>query len=277
MRQFAIVIATVFLSTGVYWGNLGLWFQSEIADEDAFVESAMLSFEQEGSYDAMGEIVAQKMLAEYPALALLGDSLGSLLGTLLATEPFEPALEAVARDLHDRLFNGTDDPVLIDLAEYEDIILSAVEIAAPGLVGLIPDDVFRTYVVFEGDSIPDLASESDALRRTAVVAVIVGLAAAVALVALTRQMWELLAGVGVALLLAGGGTALSTSTTRETVRALTTSEAYRTVVLNLYDVLVYPLQRSALFLAIVGGVLSLAAIGAYLVQWRRGRSAEPAA
>lgn len=275
MRQFGIVIATVFVSTGIFWGNLGIWFQSEVADEEAFVRSAMLSFEQPGSYDAMGEIVAQKMLQEYPAIVLLGDSFGSLMGTLLATEPFEPALEAVSRDLHDRLFNGTDAPVVIDLAEYEEVILAAITIAAPGLVDLIPDGVFRTYVIFEADNIPDLASEAVAMRWTAIAAVVIGIVAAVAMVALTRSMWELIAGVGAALLLAGGGTALAVSMTRETVRALTTNEAYRVVGLNLYDVLVYPLQRSAVFLVLVGAALALAAVVSYFVA-RSRRSGVPA-
>ena len=93
---------------------------------------------------------------------------------------------------------------------------------------------------------------------------------AVGLIILPGRMWVTFVGFGGAAVLAGGGTAVSSAMTRETARALATNEAYRVLILNLYDVLVEPLLRTAMIMVIVGVALLAVGVVIYMVGQRRG-------
>ena len=190
MQRTIIVVTTLLLAVAVYLANVGFWMQSEVVDAEAFTATAIESFARPGSYEALGDIVADKVVDEYPALTFVRSNLGSLMGSMLATEPLEPALVVVAGDIHERLFGGSESAVLIELGDYEEAIVEGLETSAPALVRLLPDGVFRQYTLFDAGEIPNLAAEVDRIRMITLISMASAIGAIVVLSLVGRRWTE---------------------------------------------------------------------------------------
>ena len=271
MRRLIVVGSSVLLGACLFASTFGFWYALNVVDEDRFTDHALTSFEREGSYDALGDLVARKVVAAYPSLALLGSSLSTLLGALLATEPFEPALDQIARDLHDRILANEDEPIVFDLADFEDALVGQLSVVSPDLVRLIPADAFREYTVLEADEIPRIRDETDRLRVVAIGAIVIGFLLVGTIVVSSASDHEALLSHGLAFTIAGLFSWLLTSTTRGTLSDVVDDEAYRTVLVNLYDTMAESLQALTVVLLVVGGALLVS--GAALMV-ARTRSAD---
>ena len=232
MQRTIIVVTTLLLAVSVYLANLGFWMQSEITDAEAFNATAIESFALPGSYEALGEIVADKVVEEYPALTFVRSNLASLMASILATEPLEPALIVVAEDVHDRLFGGTGTAVVIDLADYEDVIIEGLDASAPGLVSLLPSDLFRQYTLFDAGEIPDLAAEADRIRTITMISLASAVAAIVLLAVVGRRWTESAMAVGIALMLASVVTFVVRPLATGVMRVSVTDADYRKAVVH---------------------------------------------
>lgn len=254
-----IVVPTLLLAASVYLMNFGLWMRTEVVDPEAFTTSALESFGLPGSYDAIGDIVADKVVDEYPVLAFVRSNLAALLGSLLATEPFEPALVMIAEDVHDRLFGDVRSAVVIDLSDYEDVVLEGLARTAPGVVSLLPSAVFRQYTIFDADKVPDLSGDIHRISLASMFATASALAAIVLLVVMVRPWSAAAIPIGIALVLAALVTLLVKPITAGLMRVTVTDEALQVLAVNLFEVSSRSLVVRALAIGVVG--LALLIVG----------------
>lgn len=264
VRRTIIGVAALLLAMAVYLVNFGFWVQQELLDEDAFVASALDSFAVEGSPEALADIVAGKMIAEYPAAIVLGPALSSLLTNLLVTDAFQPALVEVAEDLHVRLTGGETSAIVIDLAPHEENIMEAIASAAPGLVDLVPDGLFRTYTVFDAGEVPNAAGGLQLVELMSLLAVM-GAIVLVGIIAFVgRSIASIFGAVGLALLLGGAVGLLLVPLGGNSIGLLTSNASYEVLGNNLFDVLIDSLAGRSLSLIIVGAAMFAIAL---IARW----------
>ena len=262
-----IVVTTLLLAASIYLANFGFWMRTEVVDSEAFTASAVASFDLPGSYDAIGRIVAGKVVDEYPVLGFVRSNLASLLGSLLATEPFEPALVMIADDIHDRLFGGVRTAVVIDLAEYEDVVIEGLAESAPGVVALLPGGVFRQYTIFDAGEIPDVSGDVERIRAASLFAAVSAIVAAIMLVVLVRPLTAAAIPIGIALMLAAVVTVIIKPVTAGLMRVAVTDEAFRVLAVNQFEVLSRSLVVPAVAIGFLGVVL--VAVGLVAGAYRR--------
>ncbi len=265
MRRIIIVLGTLVLAMSIYAANFAFWARDDVIDEEAFVDAAMTSFTLEGSYNALGEIITSKVIDRYPSLVIIEGTLVSLFTAVAAAEPFTPALEDVSSQVHAVVVDGVRDPITIDLAPYRDLVVSAVGSFSPEFANQIPADVFRTFVVFEADELPDASRATRSSDRFAVAALVVAVTLASVLVLYLRDVGLSLVVLGSALVLGAAATSVIIPLARRSADLVTTSPAYQTLAGNLYDELVSSLAARAWILGAaglvvfaVGGLISLA-------------------
>lgn len=266
MRRTIIVVTTVLLAVSVHLATVGFWMRSEVVRGDAFTATALESFTLPGSHEAIGEIVADKVVEEYPVLTFVRSNLASLLGSMLATDPFEPVLVVIAEDVHDRLYGGVHAAVIIDLGEYEGVILESLEASAPGLVSLLPSGVFRQYTLFDADEIPDLAADADRIWAVTVFSVISAVAAMALLVVMARPWTTSVIAIGIALMLASLVTLVVKPLASGVMRVTIADEAYRVLAVNFFEVSSQSLMVSSGVIGAVGLVLASVGLGGWLRQ-----------
>jgi len=267
------VVTTLLLAVSVYPASFGFWMRSEVVDADAFTTSALESFGLPGSYDAIGEIVADKVVEEYPVLRFVRSNLASLLGSVLATDPFEPALAVVAEDVHDRLFSGVQTAVIIDLAEYEDVILESLEDSAPGLIPLLPGGVFRQYTLFDAGEIPDFSANTDRIRAGTLFAAASMVAAIILLVVKVRPWTTSAIAIGMALVIASLVTLVVKPLASGTLQVTITDEAYRVLAVNFFEVTSRSLMAQAGVIGFGGAALISIGLAGLLGHKRRNAPA----
>lgn len=255
----------------VYLVNFGLWMQSDVTDPDAFTATAIESFALPGSYEALGEIVADKVVGEYPALTFVRSNLASLMASMLATEPLEPALVVVAEDVHDRLFEGTATAVVIDLADYEDIIIEGLEGTGTGLVSLLPSGVFRQYTLFDAGEIPDLSAEADRIWAITMISVASAVVAIVVLAVVGSRWTESVMAVGIALMLASLVTFIVRPLATGVMRVSVTDADYRVLAVNFFETASSGLVVSTALIGAIGLLLALLGLSGWFRQ--RGKPA----
>ncbi len=270
VRRTIIGLAALLLAASSFSAMYGLWAESRVVDREAFVESALVSFGRPGSAAALGEVMAAKVVDRYPSIALFEDVLEAIFSALVSTEEFEPALEDVANEVHASVIGGTGQPIVIDLALYEDAVIGSVTSLSPELSALIPADVFTTFVVFDADEIPDASGAADALIATAWISVVVAVAMVLLIMLYARDGVVAFAAIGGALVVAALSVGAMVVLGREAAAASTTSDAYRVLSRNLYDVLVQSLVARALFVGLTGAAMLVVAVFSWSVQ-RRSR------
>lgn len=271
MRRSIIVLATIILAGSTFAAAVGLWVDAEIADEDAFVASSLESFSVEGSYEAIGTSMATKVIDAYPSLELLGATLETLFAALVATEPFEPLLADVATQVYEVAVDGSGAPVLIDLAEYRDVVLESLAAISPDLAARVPAGVFTSFELFGAGELPDASLQIDAMTAVGWLAVVVAMAMVVLLVLFLRRGRLALGSIGAALLVGAGSVAVFIPLGRLAAGWTFTNEAYLVLSQNLYDTLVIPLWQRAWIIGGAGLVLvGIAAVGSVTSSRRSG-------
>ncbi|MFO7699644.1 MAG: hypothetical protein R6W79_03430 [Acidimicrobiia bacterium] len=274
MRRTIIGLATLLLAASSFAAMFGLWAESRVVDREAFVESSLVSFGRPGSDEALGEVMAAKVVDRYPALTLFESVLRVIFSGLVATEEFAPALDEVANEVHAAVIGGTGQPIVIDLAVYEDAIIGSVMSLSPELAGLIPAEVFTTFVVFDADEIPDGSAAANVLVVVAWIAVVVAVAMVLLIMLYARDGAVAFAAIGAALVMAALGIGVMVPLGRDIAATSTTSDAYRVLSRNLYDVLVQSLEARAVFVGLTGAAMLVVAIAAWSAQ-RRSRFVTP--
>ena len=268
MGRVFTVIATLVLAASAYLANFGLWAGSEIVEAEAFTASALESFARPGSEEAIGVIVADKVVQEYPVLRFARTNLESLLATVLATEPLEPELQMIAEDVHDRLFGGVSTAVVIDLGDYEEVLVESIDATAPGLISLLPSGVFREYTFFDAGEITDLTERVDLLRIGTMFAA-ASMIGSIALLLLLVRPWTVAVGaIGVGLMLASLMTFASDPVSVWALESTVSDDAYRVLAVNLFDVSSGVLIDRAAMIGIVGAVLTATALIGALARRR---------
>jgi hypothetical protein len=274
VRRTIIGLATLLLAASSFAAMFGLWAESRVVDREAFVESSLVSFGSPGSDEALGEVMAAKVVDRYPALTLFESVLRVIFAALVATEDFAPALDEVANEVHAAVIGGTGQPIVIDLAVYEDAIIGSVTSLSPELAAVIPAEVFTTFVVFDADEIPDGSAAADVLVAVAWVSVVVAVAMVLLIMLYARDGAVAFAAIGGALVMAALGIGVMVTLGRDTTATSTTSDAYRVLSRNLYDVLVQSLEARAVFVGLTGAAMLLVAVVAWSAQ-RRSRVVTP--
>ena len=270
MRTALIAVITLLLAMSVYVVVFGSWMSGDVADRPAFVASAVESFELDGSYEAIGNTVAERIGDEFPALGLV-DAAG-IFTVLFATEPFQPMLEGVAVDIHARLFDGAPGPVVVDLAEYRELIVSTVGTISPGLVDLLPADLFRSYVLFEAGRVPDIADQADTIAAAAWIALIAAVALCVILVLVVRTSSTVLFVVGIASILAAAAGFLIVPVGSASLVATIQDPEYLVLARNMYDVVTADLTRRVTIVGLLGVIFIVGGALGWLTQRRAASS-----
>lgn len=270
MRRMTIVLSTMLLAVSAYTATFGLWVADDVADESAFVEAALISFGREGSDDALGTIVASKVVERFPALTLLGGGLSTLFSVLITTDAFLPLRVDVSEQIHGVVFEGVDAAVVIDLAEYRDEVLGSVAAISPELAERIPEGAFSTFVIYDPGELPDASGAVTVLGTLAWLSLVLALALVAVLVLVERDATVFLVAIGVALGIVALALGVIVIVARSLVGDAAPNDSYVVLGRNLYDVLVEPLVRRAVVMGAIGGVMIV--VGVVGRRWRRRRS-----
>lgn len=269
MRRTTIVLATLLLVITAYAATFGLWMRADVADEEAFVDAALVSFQLEGSDDALGDLIAAEVVERFPSLILFEGGLATLFSLLITTEPFRPMRVDVSEQIHQVVLEGVPAPVVVDLADYRDEVLSSIAAISPDLAERIPDGAFTTFVIFDAGELPD----ASAPVRGVVILGWVSLALALALVALlvlaVRDATISFLAIGFALVVIALALVLITEIARGYVADTATNESYAVLGRNLFDTLVEPLTRRSLVIGGIGAVMIVVAGAIRLASGRR--------
>jgi len=247
-----IVVASLLLAMTVYAANFALWADKEVVDSDAFVESAMESFTREGSYRALAEIMTEKVVAKYPSLTLLEPTLLSMFSGLVATSPFEPALEDVSLQIHTAVIGGAPAPIVLDIGEYRDLLVTAVSLVSPSLADQIPEELFSSFRVFDQGELPDVSSAATRAAAFGWISLGMAIVLAVLLMLVLGSARRWLIACGSALVLGALATAAIIPLARASANSTVENAAYRVLGTNLYDSLVESLAFRTWILGVVG-------------------------
>lgn len=249
-----IVVAALLLAMTVYAANFALWADKDVVDDDAFVETAMESFTRDGSYQALADIMTEKVIAKYPSLTLLEPTLRSMFSGLVATSPFEPALEDVSRQIHAAVIGGTPAPIVLDIGEYRDLVVSAVSLVSPSLAERLPAELFSAFQVFDQDELPEVSSAATRAGAFGWISLGMAIVVAVLLMLVLGSASRWLIACGSALVLGALATAVIIPLARASANSAVDNAAYRVLGTNLYDALVTSLAFRTWILGVVGVV-----------------------
>ena len=273
MRRPVIIAATILLAVSTFVAVVGVWSGATVANRDAFVDSAVASFDREGSSEALGVVMAEKVVKAYPALTVLESGFASLFGSIIVSEPFEPLLAEVSNQVHGVAIAGSDTAVVVDLSGYENAVIRSIEVLAPDLAARIPSEVFGSFELFASG---ELADASGGLSDAVVVgwlAVAVSVVLVMALVVVARNGVVALIAIGGALVIGALATAVTIPVVGETLRVAVADDAYRVLGRNLYASLVLPLSQRAWMITGIGAMMVVLGIVGWSVASMRDRSA----
>ena len=140
------------------------------------------------------------------------------------------------------------------------------------LADRIPDEIFRTFVIFESDELRDVSEPAGTAAIAGWVAVGIVVVLVLMLILFTQRVSVSFLAIGIALVLGALASAVIVPLARETARAATTDDAYRTLGLNLFDELVRSLSLRTWFIGVAGAVMIAVGLIALFAERRR---AEP--
>ncbi len=250
-NPIAIVLALI-LAALIYLANFAWWMDSRILDEEAFVESAVDALAVESSRDAVGQLIVDRLVDEYPLLVVIESNLVGLFSDLLDSPTLTDVLEFVAVEVHERITSGNQEAIVIDLVAYRDVILGPVEAVAPGVVDLVPDDWFASIEILEANSLPDLSAYDRWVTPVILVSVLTAAALVLLIIAYgpRRGLGLALAGTGV--LIAGLGTAILVPGARALALQQATDPSVEVLVSNVYSEFTGYLKVSTLVFVVLG-------------------------
>jgi hypothetical protein len=263
VKGLIAVLLAVLLSALIYLGNFSWWLDTHVIEPDAFTDATVAALNQESSRDAMGELIVERLVDEFPLLIVLKANLASLFSELLASPALKEVLAFVAGEIHDRIITGSDEAIVVDLGDYRDAILGPIEAVAPRLVALVPLDWFTTVVVLDDGSLPDLSRQARWAGPVKYLSIIGALVLAFLLLRFVKRRGMGVGLVGMAFLLSGLATAVLVPGGKAMALARARSPSVETIIANTYDQFTGYLKISALVFALVGA--GLIALG--VVRW----------
>lgn len=252
MKGLIAVLLAVLLSALIYLGNFSWWLDAQVIEPDAFTEATVAALNQESSRAAMGELIVDRLVVEFPLLIVLRANLASLFSELLASPALEDVLAFVAIEIHDRIVTGSDEAIVVDLGAYREAILGPIDAVAPRLAALVPQDWFTTVVVLEEGSLPDLSRQARWAGPVKYLSVIGALVLVFFLLRFVRRRGLGAALVGMSFLLAGFATAVLVPGAKTLALARAQRLSVETIIANTYDQFTGHLKVSALVFALVG-------------------------
>lgn len=259
MKGLIAVLLAVLLSALIYLGNFSWWLDTHVIESNAFTDATVTALNHESSRAAMGELIVDRLVDEFPLLIVLRANLVSLFSELLASPALKEVLAFVAGEIHDRIVTGSDEAIVVDLGAYREAILGPIEAVAPRLAALVPQEWFTTVVVLEDDSLPDLSRQARWAGPVKYLSIIGALVLAVFLLRFVNRRGMGVSLVGMAFLLAGLATAVLVPGGKALALARAQSLPVETIISNTYDQFTGYLKVSALVFALVGA--GLIAIG----------------
>lgn len=272
VRFLGFVAVASLLAALIYGATFAWWLDREVIDPNSFVESGEAALAQESSRIAVGQLIVDRLVDEYPLFVFLEANLTTLFSDLLATEALEDARTTVATEIHHRIVSGDQSAVVVDLDGYRALIIEPLEIVAPRLANLVPDDWFVAVEVLEAGVLPDLSSGAkwaDEFKWLATV----GAAVLMAVVLWgVRPLSTAILLIGASCSLAGLATALLVPGGRWLTLSDIDSESIQVVVANTYDAFTINLVWSAGILCVFGAALIV--LGAALWAGERESSRE---
>ena len=269
MKRAIIILSTIVLGAALHGVTLGLWANS-IEDETVFVEAAMESFTLDGSYEAIASILTEEIIERFPQAEGIEAPLNALLASFVASPPFEDALEDLSRQVHASAVLGEGEPVTIDLAAYQELILSSVAVFSPGLAEQLPDDLFTVYTVIEAEDVRDLSDEVASTKRIGWIALATVIVAAGIILVFADSWTVRLTAIAFGLLLGVALTWLLAPSIESRFAVEVTDERFEVLTANLGSVLIDGLTGRTIPLAIAAlVVLVLAYVAARFVAGRQ--------
>lgn len=263
MRPLISGTVTVLLAALIYLANFSWWLDTQVLEPDEFTDATVTALSQESSREAMGQLIADRLVDEIPLLIVLKSNLAGLFSELLASPALEDVLTFVAIEIHDRITTGSNEAVVVDLVGYREVILGPIEVVAPRLAELVPDGWFTSVEVLGEESLPDLSLQA---RWVGVVKVLSILGAVMVAWFLLRFLEQRGVGIGLigsAFLLAGFATAILVPGAKTLALGQAENRSVEAIISSTYDQFTTHLKMSALVFALVG--VALVAIG--VARW----------
>ncbi len=275
VKIFAAVAATTLLAALIYGANFGWWLDGSVIDSDSFVESTVEALDEESSRTAVSQLIVDQMIDEFPLLIVLESNLVVLFSDLLSTDAFSGVVTIVAVDVHERIVTGNQDAIVVSLIEYRDIILGPLEVVAPRLAELVPDQWFNSIEILEPGVVPDLSDSGKWIGIVKVLAALGALALMAAMLWLAQRRSLAVVLIGVAFSIAGVATVMLVPGARWLTLKDIDRVPVQVVIGNTYDAFTHQLLWSAGVLFILG--VTLIVLGAALWIGGADDPTEPAA
>jgi hypothetical protein len=250
-NPIAILLAAL-LAMAVYVGNVAWWLDQAVAEQETFVDATIEALGQETSRDAMGQLIAQRLVDEYPLLVVVESNLTRLFSDLLATPSLSGVLTAVSIDIQQRLVTGDKDAIIVDLLDYRNEIMEPVEAVAPTLAELVPDEWFDSVEVLEEGVLPDVGFYARWSGRSRVVFAVAAGALMGVLLWFQRRRGMGSTLVGVAFVLASFATAIGVPGAKAVALWRIHSPPIEVILSNTYDQFTTHLKVSALVIGLIG-------------------------
>ena len=259
MRSPTVILLAGMLGVLVYVANFAWWFEREIVDSENFVDSTVVALGREESRDAMGQLIVDRLVDEFPLLIVVESNLVGMFSDLLATPALSGVVTDVGADVHEAIVTGNQDAIEISLEDYRDVIVAPLEAISPQLAGLVPDGWFVSIEVLEAGALPDLslyARWADLARFLSIIGA-AALAASLLWFANRRSVGLML--VGAALIFAGAASAVLVPAGRVLTIGKVHTRSMETLVTITYNEFTESLLLSAVVLVLIG--LALIAAG----------------
>jgi hypothetical protein len=267
-----VFLLAVVLAALIHVGNFSWWLDTQVLEPDEFIDATVTALRLESSRDAMGWLIADRLVDEFPLLVVLESNLAGLFSELLASPALQDVLVFVATEIHNRIVTGSDEAIVVALAGYRDVILGPIQAVAPRLATLVPDDWFSSVEVLGEASLPDLSREAQWVGTVKFLSIIGAFVLALFLMWPARQRGTGTALIGIAFLLAGLATAVLVPGAKIVALAQARDASVEVIVANTYDQFTLHLKVSALVFALVG--VALVAIG--VSPWSTASPDDPA-
>ncbi|MEN8239342.1 MAG: hypothetical protein ABFR53_09095 [Actinomycetota bacterium] len=252
MRRTVFAIGvTSLLAALIYVGSFSFWLDREIVDSENFLDSAVEALGTESSRDAIGQLIVDGLIEEFPLLTILESNLVGMFSDLLASPALGDVVTLVGVNVHERIVTGNQDAIVIDLIDYRDVIVSPIEAVAPRLAELIPDEWFASIEVLEAGVLPDLSTYAERVGLVRWVS-LVGAFVLIALLMWLVRRTTATTLIGIAFVLAGVASAALVPAGRILTVAQFEDRSVQTLSGNAYGVFVQPLLVGAAVLVLIG-------------------------
>ncbi|MFV1969794.1 MAG: hypothetical protein ACC683_02190 [Acidimicrobiia bacterium] len=263
MRSPIAILLAALLGVLIYVGNFAWWFDREVVHPEDFVDSAVVALGREDSREAMSRLIVVRFLDEYPFLIVVESNLVGMFSDLLTTPALGEVARFVAADVHEAIVTGNQDAIVIDLANYRDVIMAPLEAVAPRLADLVPDGWFFSIEVIEAGALPDLSLYAQWISTVLFMAIVGAVALTAFLLWFVKRRGVGVALVGVAFMLSGFASALLVPGGRWLTIRKVDRQSVEVLVTNTYNEFTRSLLLSAAVLVLIG--LGLVAIG--IAMW----------